>query len=63
MDRTNYKEMTIGKYLKLYCGNKWSIFKAKNLEHKFEQTAYYDLNTYYDDENQIVIEDSFYIGD
>lgn len=48
-------------YIKQYCGGKYTNFKLEPCY--LEQTAWYDNTYYVDDERQLAIEDSFYIGD
>lgn len=50
-------------YIKQYCDGKQSVFNAKRLPCKLEQTAYYDITTWVDAENGIEIESRYYIGD
>lgn len=59
------KTMNICKYIKLYCDNKWSIWeeKSKTFPKKFECGPYTDDNYWYDEKNQIIIKDSYYICD
>ena len=59
------KSMTLNAYIKAYCDNKYIIFaeKAKAFKHNLKWTAYHDIYTWYDTENDIVIEDRDYIGD
>lgn len=63
MRRGNYRTMDKITYIREYCHNKLSEFREKDLPREYEQTAYYDNTYYYDDENWIVIESRYYIGD
>ena len=59
------RDMDFHQYVKEYCDNKLKVFqeKSKNFQRTFTQTAYYDIDTWYDAENDIIIEDRFYVGD
>lgn len=56
-----YKSISEINYIKQYCGGKYTNFKLRPCY--LEQTVCYDNTYYVDDERQIIIEDSFYIGD
>ena len=62
-ERATYRSMSEAAYIRDYCHNKLAEFQEKNLPRKYEQTAYYDITYYYDDENRIEIESRYYLGD
>lgn len=56
-----YKEMSQIDYIKKYCDNKYRNFNLPIAY--FEQTCFYDITYYVDDDRKIVVVDRFNIGD
>ena len=62
-NRARYKSISKSEYIKKFCGGKYSEFIAKKLPREFRQDAYHDITVHFDDERELEIVDSFYIGD
>ena len=56
-----YTEMSQIDYIKKYCDNKYRNFELPIAY--FEQTPFYDITYYVDDDRKIVVVDRFNIGD
>ena len=56
-----YTEMSQIDYIKKYCDNKYRNFEL--LIAYFEQTSFYDIIYYVDDDRKIVVVDRFSVGD
>ena len=56
-----YTEMSQIDYIKKYCDNKYRNFELPIAY--FEQTSFYDITYYVDDDRKIVVVDRFNIGD
>lgn len=61
--RRLYKPMDKNAYIRKYCHNKEAEFREKNLPRVYDQTAYFDITYYYDDENRIEVVSRYYLGD
>ena len=57
------KVYTDNEAIKEFYGNNYKTFRESVNHIYFEQTAYHDTNYYYDKEKNIIIEESYYIGD
>lgn len=62
-ERATYRTMSTTAYIREYCHNNMAEFRKKDLPTEYEQTAYYDITYYYDDENRIEIVSAYYLGD
>lgn len=62
-ERATYKTMSEDAYIRKHCHNKLAEFREKDLPREYEQTAYYDITYYYDDENRIEVVSRYYLGD
>ena len=56
-----YTEMSQIDYIKKYCDNKYRNFELPIAY--FEQTSFYDITYYVDDDRKIVVVDRFSVGD
>lgn len=56
-----YTEMSDSDYIRKYCDNKYRNFELPIAY--FEQTPFYDITYYVDDDRKIVVVDRFNIGD
>lgn len=56
-----YTEMSQIDYIKKYCDNKYRNFELPIVY--FEQTSFYDITYYVDDDRKIVVVDRFSVGD
>lgn len=56
-----YTEMSDIDYIRKYCDNKYRNFNLPIAY--FEQTNFYDITYYVDDDRQIVVIDRFSVGD
>ena len=57
----DYTEMSESDYIRKYCDNKYRNFKLPIAY--FEQTNFYDITYYVDDDRKIVVVDRFSVGD
>jgi hypothetical protein len=57
------KVYTEDEAIKEFYDNKYRTYKQSVKPIYFEQTAYHDMSYYYDEERDIIIEHSYYVGD
>lgn len=59
------KVICLIQYIRDYCGGSYKLFleRARRMRIERSQDAYADYTYYHDDENGVIVEDRFSIGD